>query len=409
MRMSKIRIGLIKEGKVPPDKRVPLTPSQCKELMLQYPDLEVCVQKSDVRAYADEEYAAMGISVLDDMSNCDVLMGVKEVPTDKLIPNKTYLFFSHTIKKQPYNRELLQRILEQHIQLVDYEVITDTNGKRLIGFGRYAGIVGCYNSFLAYGKKTGAYDLKAAHQCADRAEMEKELDKVALPNHFKVVLTGLGRVGKGALEIVERIGLKEVTPEAFLNETFDEPVYTQLNVTHYNARNDGAPFERRDFYNDPANFHSTFPGYAKVADVYIACHYWDSRSPFIFTRNDVKSSDWNIKVVGDISADIDGPVATTLRPSTVADPLYGYDPVTEQETDFNAEHAVGVMAIDNLPCELPKDASEDFGNELIRNVIESLVGNDDNGIISRATITRDGTLTPGFEYLADYVKGIEVE
>jgi saccharopine dehydrogenase (NAD+, L-lysine-forming) len=408
--MKDLKLGLIKETKTPPDRRVPLTPKQCKLLLDQYNNVEIFVQPSDVRAYNDAAYVENGAILQEDLSNCDVLMGVKEVEMEALIPEKTYFFFSHTIKEQPYNRDLLRKVLNDNIQLIDYEVITNAKGRRLIGFGRYAGIVGCYNAFLAFGKKHGLYDLKPANLCDDRKEMEAELAKITLPDNFKVVLTGWGRVGGGAREVVEAIGnINEVSAEAFKTETFDGPVYTQLNVTEYNERNDGASFERGDFYNDPTDYQSTFSDYSKVANMYVSCHYWDSRSPFIYTRDDLKSADWNISVVADISADIDGPVASTLRPSTIDNALYGYDPQSEQEVDFMAEGAVGVMAIDNLPCELPKDASEDFGNELIKNVIPFLLGDDPDRIIARATLTNsEGALTEEFAHLQNYVDGVEV-
>ena len=404
-----MKIGVIREGKVPPDKRVPLTPNQCREVMDRHPEVEVIVQSSPIRALNDDAYRAAGVVVQDDVSECDVLIGVKEVPKDQLIPNKTYFYFSHTIKMQPYNRDLLLRMMAMNIRMVDYEVITAPKGPRLIGFGRYAGIVGCYNGFLAYGKKTGAYSLKPAHQCADRKELDRELGKVVLPKDFKVVLTGFGRVGRGAAEVIATLGIKEVSSAEYLNGSFDEPVYTQINVTEYNARKDGEEFTRQDFYRDPEGFESTFMNYAGVSDMYVACHYWDSRSPFIFTREDVRKPEWNLKVVADISCDIDGPVATTLRPSTIADPLYGYDPITEQETPLEADGAVAVMAVDNLPCELPKDASEDFGNEFMNKVLPHLLNGDGEEIIKHATICEKGDLTATFEYLRDYVDGNSID
>ena len=222
-----MKLGIIREGKTPPDKRVPLTPKQCAKIQKDYPHVDVVVQSSEVRKIKDEAYVAAGIKVVDDVSDCDILMGVKEVNKADLIPNKTYLFFSHTFKKQPYNRTLLQTILDKKIQLVDYEVLTDKNESRLIGFGRYAGIVGTYNGFLAFGKKQQSYNLKPAHLCEDRIEMEGELSKVNLPKNTKIVLTGFGRVGHGAREILEKLQLKEVNATDFLNKSFDEPVFTQ--------------------------------------------------------------------------------------------------------------------------------------------------------------------------------------
>jgi saccharopine dehydrogenase (NAD+, L-lysine forming) len=401
-----VKIGLIREGKTPPDKRVPLSPEQCEYILNNYPNLEIYVQKSEVRKFKDSEYQRLGIAVADDVSHCDILMGVKEVPIAQLIPNKKYLFFSHTIKKQPYNRNLLRAILEKNIQLIDWETITNTKGERLIAFGRYAGIVGCYNGFLAYGKKSGAYDLKRASDCEDRAEMEAQLVNVKLPNNFKVVISGSGRVGGGALEIINLLPIKKVSPEAFLTETFNEPVYTHIGVQDYHVTNDGSPFNKSEFYKDPSQFKSSFLKYAKVADMYIPCHYWDSKAPFIYTREDAKHPDWKIQVVADISCDIDGPVASTIRPSTIADPIYGYNPHTEQEDDYKKDGVIAVMAVDNLPCELPKDASQDFGKMFIDHVLEPLLGNDPEGIIERASETKNGKLTERFSYLQEYVEGV---
>lgn len=400
-----IKIGIIKEGKTPPDKRVPLSPEQCERILNDYDNVEIYVQKSNIRKFSDRDYERLGIAVVDDVSHCDILMGVKEVPIDELIPNKKYLFFSHTFKEQPYNRKLLQAIIDKNIQLIDWEVITNAKGQRLIAFGRYAGIVGCYNGFLAYGLKSDLYNLKPAHQCEDRAEMEAQLPTIKLPKNFKAVITGKGRVGGGALEVIEKIDIKEVSPEAFLNETFDEPVYTVLDVADYYERDDMQPINKQEFYKNPKGYHSVFPKYAKVSNMYIACHYWDSESPFIFTREDAKSSDFNIEIVADISCDIDCAVASTLQPSTIAKPLYGYNPQTETVVDFKSEGAIGVMAVDNLPCELPKDASESFGEMFIEHVLEPLLGNDPENIIERASETKNGELTTHFSYLEDYLKG----
>lgn len=404
-----MKIGIIREGKTPPDKRVPLSPEQCERILNEYPEVELYVEKSEIRKFKDSEYERLGIAVVDNVEHCDVLLGVKEVPIDQLIPNKKYLFFSHTFKKQPYNRKLINAVLDKNIQLIDWEVITNSKGQRLIAFGRYAGIVGAYNGFLAYGKKTGKYSLKPANECEDRAEMEAELDKVVLPENFKVVLTGHGRVGGGALETISCMPqIKEVSPEDFLNKDFDHPVYTVLGVQDYNRTKDGSAFDKKKFYADPSeNFESDFLKYAKVADMYIACHYWDNRSPFIFSREDAKDPEWNVKVVADVSCDIDCAVACTIRPSTIADPIYGYNAATESEDDYMKDGVIAVMAVDNLPCELPKDASVDFGEMFLDHVLEPLLGNDPEHVIERASETKDGHLTEHFAYLQDYVEGKE--
>ena len=400
-----MKLGVIREGKNPPDKRVVLTPQQCQYIATNYPTIELKVQKSEIRKFKDEEYSALGIPVVDSVEDCDVLLGVKEVPINELIPNKKYLFFSHTFKEQPYNRNLLNAILEKNIQLIDWEVITDEKGKRLIAFGRYAGIVGCYNGFIGFGKKHGLYSLKRAHECEDRADMEAQIPNIQLPNDFKLVLTGKGRVAGGAIEVLDKIGLKKVSPEDFLEKSFNEPVYTQLGVEYYNKNKDGKPFNKKSFFNDPTQHESDFLRFAQVANMYIACHYWDSRAPFIFSREDLKDENWKISIVADVSCDIDCAVASTIRPSTIADPFYGYNKQTEAEDDFMKEEVVGVMAVDNLPCELPKDASVDFGQMFIDHVLEPLTGNDPQDIIWRASETKDGKLTPHFAYLEDYIAG----
>lgn len=404
--MAQVKLGIIREGKVPPDKRVPLTPRQCLLVKTKFPHVDVVVQTSDVRAFKDEEYTQAGIEVVDNLNDCDIIMGVKEVNIEDLIPSKKFLFFSHTIKKQPYNRRLLQAILDHKIQLIDYEVLKNKQNKRIIGFGRYAGIVGCYNGLLTYGKKIGAYSIKPANECRDRVEMEEEIKKINLPKDTKIVLTGFGRVGYGAREIMDLLAITEVSPEEFLHQKFDGPVFTHLDVEDYFARIDGTPFEKQDFYANPNLYKSVFAPYISAAQVYIACHFWSDKSPKIITQQDFQKAGTKTRVVADISCDIAGPIACTIRPSKIADPVYGYNPVTGEEMDPWLADSIAVMAVDNLPCELPMDASEDFGNELIKYVLPCLLGEDPDDVIVRASETDlNGKLTERFAYLQDYVDG----
>lgn len=403
--MSQIRIGIIREGKVPTDARVPMTPKQCQQVMEAYPEVDIVVQYSEVRKIRSELYIEKGVKMTDDLDDRDILLGVKEVPINMLIPNKTYFFFSHTIKMQPYNRDLLRAILEKNIRLIDYELLTDSRGHRVIAFGRYAGVVGAYNGLRAFGEQSGRYHLRPAHQCEDREEMEAELTSLELPKGFKIAITGNGRVGKGALEILKAAGIKEVSVNDFIHEEFDHPVYTLLEVTNYYKRKDGGPSDRQEIFSNPEPYESDFMRFAKVADLYIACHFWDSRAPFIFSRDDMKDPDWNIKVVADVSCDIDGPVACTLRPSTVEAPFYAYHRFEETETHIDDPDGVMVMAVDNLPCELPKDSSQDFGHEFIKHVLPQIIEDDPQKMLERATIARDGKLTQRYEYLQDYVDG----
>jgi alanine dehydrogenase len=404
--MAQVKLGIIREGKVPPDKRVPLTPQQCLLVKTKFPHVDVVVQTSHVRAFKDEEYQKAGIQIVESLNDCDIILGVKEVNIDDLIPSKKFLFFSHTIKKQPYNRHLLQAVLDRKIQLIDYEVLKNKQNKRIIGFGRYAGIVGCYNGMLTYGKKTGAYSIKPANECKDRVEMEEEIKKIRLPKDTKIVLTGFGRVGYGAREIMDLLDITEVSPEEFLHQQFDGPVFTHLDVEDYYARIDGTPFEKQDFYANPHLYKSVFAPYISAAQVYIACHFWSDKSPNIITQSDFQKPGAKTRVVADISCDIAGPIACTIRPSKIADPVYGYDPATGEEVDPWLDNSIAVMAVDNLPCELPMDASEDFGNELIKYVLPCLLGEDPDDVIGRASETNlNGKLTEKFAYLQDYVDG----
>ncbi len=407
--MKKIKLGIAREGKVPPDFRVPLTPKQCKLVELKFPNVEVIVQNSPIRTFKDELYIEQGIKVQEDLSECDIIMGVKEFKKDDLIPNKRYIFFSHTIKKQPYNQKLLQTILQKKIQLIDYEVMKNKLGKRLIGFGRYAGIVGCYNGFRAFGMKNQTFLLKKACECENRIELENELKKIVLPANTKIVLTGFGRVGYGAREIMDLLPIMEVSPAEFLNDSFDKPVFTHLEVEDYFAPISGQEFEKKHFYSHGNEYKSVFGKYANEADMYIACHFWSSSSPYILTADDLRNEKSRLKVVADVSCDVAGPIASTIKASTIADPIFGYDPKSESEIDFMNENAIAVMSVDNLPCELPMDASEDFGNELIKHIFPALFNEDPDNIIGRASETNlNGELTEYFSYLNDYVNSVAV-
>jgi len=356
-----------------------------------------------VRRIHDAEYEAAGIELADDLSDCDVLFGVKEVPIDQLIPEKTYFFFSHTFKLQPYNAELLRACIDKRIRLIDYELLKRPGGRRIIGFGRFAGIVGTYNAFRTFGAHHGTYNLPRAIDCEDRAEMESHLAKVQLEPTAKIALTGHGRVGNGAREILEAMKIREVHPVDYLREDFGEPVFTHLDLADYNRRKSDGGFDFDEFCADPLDYESTFMAFARSTDLFIAGHFWAEGSPFLFTREDVRDEDWRISVVADISCDIDGPVASTVEPSTIADPMYGYDPVAEKRVPFGTEGSIGVMAVDNLPCELPRDASADFGATLLEQIIPLVVEGDAQGILDRASeTTLEGQLNAPFAYLAEY-------
>ena len=398
-----MKFGLIREGKTPPDKRVVFSPQDLLAFKNTYPECSFKVESSPIRFFKDEEYKALDFEVSEDMTDCDVLFGVKEVPVDQLIPNKTYFFFSHTIKKQPYNKKLLQTCLEKNIRLIDHETLVDKNGNRLIGFGRFAGIVGAYNTLRAFGIKYDLFQLKKVEELRTQKDLIERLQRPYIP-HIKVVLTGTGKVGMGAKEILDGMKMKQVSVEQFLNKEFDEPVYVQIDYSEYYRRKDGSESSKDDFKAHPELYESDFEKFAKVADIFIAGHFYKEGSPKILTKEMLNSAHNNIKVIGDVSCDINGPIESTLRASTIAEPFYGYYPATHQEVDIDHPAAVVVMAIDNLPCELPKDASEDFGKTFLKDIIPAFFNNDKDGILERATICENGTLKEHFAYLEDYVK-----
>lgn len=404
--MINLKVGVLRETKNPPDRRVVLAPEQALEVSKKFKNIDLYIQPSDIRSFKDDEYLNLGLEMKEDLSDCDILLGVKEVKIDKLIEGKSYLFFSHTAKKQDYNRPLLNACIDKSIHLMDHEYLTDQKGIRLVAFGRWAGIVGAYNGLIAFGKKNNLFNLKRAKDCHDFADMLNEVKKIKLPA-IKILITGGGRVAHGALESLAPLNIKKVSPQEFLNNKFDEPVICQIDPDNYTQRKDGSAFDMNHFFKNPIMYESTFRDYTKVTDFYIPCHFWDQESPVFFTKEDVKQDWFNISVIADVSCDIAEPIPTTLRPSTIADPFYGYIPKNESEGDPWDKNNITVMAVDNLPGELPRDASTDFGKLLTDKVFESMFGEDSLGIIERASITKNRKLTPLYSYLQDFAEGKE--
>ena len=397
-----MKIGIIKEYKSPPDKRVVFSPEKCVETLQKFPQVEFFIEKSDIRCFSDLEYEEMGLKVVTDLSNCDVLIGVKEVPIEKLIDNKKYFFFSHTIKKQPYNKKLLQQIIKKNIELFDHETIVDNNNNRLIGFGYYAGVIGAYNGLRAYGLKNHTFSIPKAIDLKDRQEFNSILKSLSIPN-MKILLTGKGRVGSGTKEVLDFLKIKEVSAQDFINETYSESVYVNIDVLDYNY-SDSIENTVSNFYNYPEKFRSTFSKFLSVSDIYFAGHYHNPKAPKLITLDDIKNPDFNVQVIADISCDIDGPIASTIRPSTIENPTYGFHKEKLVECDFLDENALAVMAVDNLPCELPRDSSEMFGEMFLKYVIPSFFNNDQENILKNSKITSEGSLTDRFLYLCDYIQ-----
>ncbi|WP_276131896.1 NAD(P)-dependent oxidoreductase [Polluticoccus soli] len=396
-----LRIGLIKERKTPPDNRVPLTPQQCARIQQEYP-VTIVVEPSDGRCFTDDEYRAEGIELTTDLTSCDVLLGVKEVPIDHLIPDKTYFFFSHTKKKQPYNQKLMQALIKKRIRMIDYECLTHLDEQRVLGFGLFAGIVGAHNGLLAYGEKTGLYELPAAYSVKNYDELKTIYGQVRLPN-IKIVMTGSGKVAAGILEVMTHFDVESVEPDDFLTHEYDYPVYTHLKGSALYARKDNGLFHRDDFHAHPQAYKCLFSKYIPQTDILMNGIYWDQNIARLFEKPDVQRNDWRVSVIADITCDIDGSVPINVGASTIANPVYGIDRKNLQRVEpyQGDKNVIDVMAVDNLPNELPCDASHYFGAHFEKFVLgELLSGNSD--IINRATICENGKLTKYYEYLSDY-------
>jgi saccharopine dehydrogenase (NAD+, L-lysine forming) len=405
--MKQIRIALIAEGKNPPDKRVALTPLQAEEIEQRFPNVKIICQESPVRCFDNEEYSHVGLELAKDVTDCDILLGIKEVPVQNLIEIKTYLFFSHTLKKQPYNRKLLQEVLKKKIRLIDYETLKDTQGNRLVAFGRFAGIVGAYNGLWTYGKKYNLFTLRRAFECFDINDLKLELRKVSL-QPIKIVLTGAGRVGKGAMETLDTAGIRKVSAEDFLIKKYNVPVYTQLSSADYHTRIKGGHFNREEFHQHPSEYSSNFVQFTKVAHILMAGAYWNPTAPKLFSHEDMCAEDFAIQVIADITCDMNGSVPSTKKASSIIDPIYDYNPTTDEILPPLSDiKNITVMAVDNLPCELPRSASEEFGRDLIDRILKPLLVEDKEKVIERATMTTDGKLTEDFSYLQDYVNQID--
>ncbi len=401
-----LRVGILRETKNPPDRRVPLTPPQIIELEELYPNVEFFVQPSDYRCYSNEEYEYLDIPLKEDLHECDILMGVKEVDKRTFIPRKTYLFFAHVAKKQPHNLEMFKSMAENDLSFIDFEYLTTDKGQRVVAFGRHAGIVGAYNGLRARGIRTNKFKLKPAYQCHDLDEMWAGLKLIELKPGLKILITGNGRVSHGAMETMGVANVVQVSPEDYLSREFNVPVFCQIGPEYYTRHKDGLNFDFSQFTKSPQEYESTFLPYTRVSDILITGHFWDPRSPGFFTREDMIKPDFKISVIADISCDINGPIPSTLRATTISDPFYSYNPFLGiEESAFSRSSNITVMSIDNLPGELPRDASLEFGKMLMSNVLHDLLTETVSPMIERATILKDGKLTSRYSYLNEYLYG----
>lgn len=400
--LKMIRIGLIRERKKLPDERVAFTPRQCTYIHANYPNIKIVVEPSSTRCYRDEEYAAEGIELTEDLSNCDILIGIKEVPVDYLIPGKTYFFFSHTKKKQEHNKGLMHALIEKRIRMIDYECLTYADEQRILGFGFYAGIVGAHNGLLTYGKKTGKYKLPAANKVKDYEELLESYEHLKLPN-VKIALTGSGKVATGVLDVLARLDIEPVEPADFISHEYEYPVFTHLKGGSLYARKDNNLFHRDDFHANPQAYKCLFTSYVHQTDILMNGIYWDHDIARLFEKEDIRRKYWRISVISDITCDVDGSVPINVGSSTIADPVYGIDRTTTKQTApyQNSGNVIDIMAVDNLPNELPRDASEYFGQHLEKYILPEILKSKSD-ILGRATICEDGRLTSYYEYLSDY-------
>lgn len=401
-----MKIGILRETKKPVDARVPLTPKQCKAIC-ELPGVEVVVQPSEFRCFTNAVYEKEGITLKEDLGDCDVLFGIKEVAYENLISGKTYFFFSHTIKKQEHNKKLLQTALKRRIRLIDYEMLTDNRGMRIIGFGRWAGLIGAYHGLRAAGIKMNSAILPMPQECQDLDGIMKAARGIKL-KPLKIAITGDGRVASGAEEMMNAFGIQKIRVEDFLGDhQYTEPVYVQLDPEKYNRRIDGSAFSLQHFFSNPGLYEGNFSRFEDKTDLLIVAAYWDPRAPMLFTAEEMKSDRFRIRIIADISCDLNGSVPSTIKTTTFDEPYYDFNRFNGKiEAPFTQHANITVMAIDNLPCGLPRESSADFGHCLIKNIIPLILGNDADHIIERATIARDGYLNRNYRYLKDWVNEI---
>jgi saccharopine dehydrogenase (NAD+, L-lysine-forming) len=401
-----MKIGILKEGRTPVDRRAPLSPTQCRQLIERFPKARFIVQPSAARCFGDEEYDLKSILLDHNLNDCELLLGIKEVQINDLIPGKTYMFFSHTFKMQEHNKKLLKAVLEKNIRLIDYELLKDENNMRIIGFGHWAGIVGAYNGIRGYSIRYKLHEPKPAHTFDSYSEMICEAAKIKLPP-IKIIVTGNGRVAHGVLQLLNALKIKKISSKEFLTDKkYDVPVYAQIDVDEYTKHKNGKPFDMKHFMANPQEYENNFLRFLPVTDMLISAAYWDTKAPVLFTADDMRKPEFRIRVIADITCDIKGSIPSTLRSAIIEDPFYGYNPFTEkEELAFTSPKNITMMAVDNLPCELPRDASEDFGKTLVEQVLPEFLTGDRQGILAKATIAENGKITSGFKYLEEWVKG----
>lgn len=404
-----MKIGLIKETKTPIDNRVALTPSQAKTLIDNFPGTEIVAESSDVRAYLDDEYRALGINVVNDLSDCDVLFGIKEATIDSIIPNKHYFFFGHIAKMQEYNRPLIKAMINKEITFSDYEYLVDQEGKRVCAFGWWAGVVGVYYTLRGFGLKHKLYELPKPDLRFTIKQLLDSLKSIELPK-VKVLVTGAGRVSQGAQYVLNEIGANKIDENEYLSiDNVNALTYCVADVNRLVKRKDGKDFTWSDFSKNASEYESDFIKFAKKTDVLISAHFWAPDAPVYLGEEDLRREDLRIKMIGDVTCDIKGSIKSTVRSSTHDKPYFDYNPFTEKEEEaFSSDRNITVMAVDTCPNALALDASEYFGDMLTEHVFKPMLKNssEENPVVEGATIIRNGKLTSNYSYLENFAKGV---
>lgn len=435
--MGKI-IAIRHESKYEMERRVPIVPAHVGDLIKK--EYEVHVQSSSKRVFTDEEYRKAGAIVNNDISDADIIFGVKEIPLEELMKGKTYIFFSHVIKGQSYNMPMLKRLMELDCNLIDYEKVTDEFNKRIIFFGKYAGYAGTINTlwsagqrYLRMGISTPFVKIKQSHNYPSLAEAKKAINEVGLEimknglpkeiHPFIIGVTGYGNVGMGVQEILNLLPSKEISPDEIKNiaSNKDLPnniIYKVVFKEQDMVKNIDAnkPFDLQHYYKNPQEYSSVFNQYIEHLNVLIHASYWDNRYPRVISKNEIANlySKPNPKlvVIGDISCDPDGGIEFTHKGTEISDPVFVYNPSTEKATMGFDGDGIVVMSVDILPSELPRDSSFGF-SEALRPFVESIAECDFNEdydnlnlapAIKRALILKNGKLTKPFEYIEKYIR-----
>jgi len=406
------RLGILRESKKPLDLRTPLIPSDCRDLLKANPGLEIRVQPSSFRCFADQYYLDAGCIIQEDMSECNLIIGVKEVALDQLLPEHAFAFFSHTIKAQPYNQDLMRYMVRNRISLYDYELITNESGQRTVAFGYWAGIVGAWHGLRMRGLRSGTFSWPRAVEIGTYQGLQQILkhEGYLLANQdsspLRVLLCGSGRVGQGAAQVLNDAGFMAFDPQDFLASQGNLPtaihgIYTVLRSKDLFRPKDSSPYTTEAFYTHPQDFESCVKPYLSNADLMVNTIYWNSAAPRYFNASQIQDSEFTVQQIADISCDIEGSVPLTIRPSTIDHPYYGIARDTLRETPAFEPNSVDIMAVDNLPCELPAEASRDFSAALCRNFLNSLIQNAPQ-MPCNFILLDQGNLHPSFEYLKSY-------